>query len=125
MSATQIDMSDVVNSPEFAQNFQILRGPGSWLNGVWKPTTAPILGFGTVTVATSRDIDMIPEGDRVTGAMVFHSQQPIYGTHADANGQGASSDIITWRDHQYRVLKVGPFEDFGYYRAVATRLKSA
>jgi hypothetical protein len=125
MSVTQIDMSDIVNAPEWVQEFTIYRGPGSWLNGVWQPGSAPVLGHGAVTVATPRDIDMIPEGDKVTGAMVFHSQQPIYGTHADADGNGASSDIIIWRNHRYRVLQVGPFEDYGYFRAIATRMKSS
>ena len=125
MSATQIDMSDIVKSPEWGQSFTIYRGPGSWLNGVWQPGSDPVQGQGAVTVATANDLEMIPEGDKVVGAMVFHSQQPIYQTYGDANGAGASSDIIVWRDQRYRVLQVGPFCDYGFYRAICTRMAAS
>jgi hypothetical protein len=120
-----INVSNVVNSPRMAQPFTILRGPGSWLNGVWIPTATPIDGFGVVSVAQPRDIEMIPEGDRVTGMMVFHSECPIYGTHANSAGQGASSDIVVWRSQNFRILFVYPFEDYGYFRAIGTRMKAA
>ena len=122
-----INVSRVVNSPRLAQSYQIIRGvpPGSWLNGVYQGVTQTIEGFGVVTVAQSRDIEMIPEGDRVSGSMVFHSECAIYGTYGDATGKGALSDMIIWRGHKYRVLYVAPWADYGYYRATGVRIKAS
>jgi hypothetical protein len=117
-----IQVSEIVNAPEFAQAFTILRSTGAWNTGVWESTQATVAGFGTITPATENDIKMIPEGDVVEGAMVFHSQAPIYLTHADGSGAGGSSDILVWQGFNYRVLSVRQEQDYGYYRAIAVRM---
>lgn len=117
-----IDLSEVVNNPDMAQDFTLLRSSGSWQNGIWISVPASQLCHGVVSVATPRDLDMIPEGDRVTGAMVFHSSVPLYGTWVDPQGMQHSSDILMWNGNQFRVLTVSQYLDYGYYRAVATRL---
>jgi hypothetical protein len=121
-----IDVSEVVNAEEFAQPFGILRGSGVWNNGVWISQAAPLQGYGVVTVASDTDLEMIPEGDVVKGAMVFHSQAPIFTTNDfEGNGAGGSSDILTWRGRQWRVMTVSEQADYGYYRAIAVRLNAA
>lgn len=119
-----IDVSEVVLDPNLAaQTFTIKRTTGKWVKGVWTTLVETTLtGYGSITVATPNDLKMIPEGDVVNGAEVFHSQDPIYTTRADETGAGAFSDKLIWRGELYRVLQVGPYEDFGYYRAVAVRM---
>jgi hypothetical protein len=78
---------------------------------------------------------MVPEGDRVGGAMVFHSTTPLYITRQDGGfgeksfgktGFGASvqhvSDITLWHGQQYRLMALLPYQDYGYYRAVGVRI---
>lgn len=118
-----IQVSEVVNDPDFAQPFAILRSTGTWLNGVWQSATQELISYGVIADPTDREVQMIPEGDKVTGAKVFWSSQPIYGTHATA-GIGGSSDILVWRGLSFRVLLVQQFEDYGFYRAMAVRMKA-
>lgn len=118
-----IQVSEVVNDPDLAQPFTILRSTGSWLNGVWQSVTTEIQNYGVIAEPSVRELEMIPEGDLVKGAMVFWSAQPIYGTHA-TNGVGGSSDILIWRGHNYRVLDVKQYQDWGFFRATATRMKA-
>jgi hypothetical protein len=92
---------------------------------VWVSSAAPVDGFGVITVAEARDLEMVPQGDIVHGAMVFHSAQPLYGTHADSTRAGASSDILVWRGLYFRVLSVTQLVDYGFWRAVATRLSAS
>ena len=121
-----IDLSEVVNSEDLAaEEYTILRGPGRWLNGVWQSNAMPMPGFGSVTLANARDLEMIPEGDVVHGAMVFHSETPLYGTHGDSTRSGASSDVILWNNLYWRVLTVVPYGKFGFFRAVATRISAS
>ena len=117
-----IDVSQIVAAPELGQEFTIQRSTGSWLNGVWVSATNEVDSFGVISVASAKDIVMTPEGDEIKGEMVFHSEQPIYTTSAE---YGRSSDILIWRDQLYRVLSVKQYVDYGYYRAVATRMKAA
>ena len=117
-----IQVSEVVNAPEFAQPFTIQRSTGAYNLGTWVSTPTTIAGFGTITPASDNDIRMIPEGDVVEGAMVFHSQAPIYLTHADGSGAGGSSDILEWQGQNFRVVNVRQEQDYGFYRAVAVRM---
>lgn len=118
-----INLSRVVNSPNLAQSFTALRSSGQFGLGGWQNTTTSVSMYGVVSVATSDDLEMVPEGDRVIGAMVFHSSQPMYRTR-DANTSGGTglSDLVLWRGEQYRILYVAPYADYGFYRAIAVRI---
>lgn len=122
-TASLIQVSEVVNDPDMAQPFTILRSTGAWLNGVWQSTAAELSGYGVIADPTDRELQMIPEGDLVEGAKVFWSALPIYGTHA-TEGTGGSSDILIWRGLNFRVVNVQQFQDYGFYRAIATRMKA-
>lgn len=74
---------------------------------------------GTVTVASSKDILQVPEGDRVTGMMCFYSQQPIHITRPEG-----TSDEIVWKGERYRITFLFPWSDFGYYKAIGVRMVS-
>jgi len=119
-----IDLSMVVNANEFAQPYQIVRSNGgSYVDGVWTPNTETVQGFGTITPATPKQIEMLPEGDVVTSAMAFHSEAPIFTTRENGeDGQPGSSDILVWRGKNLRVLQVLEYSDYGYFLAIATRM---
>lgn len=125
-SSALINVAEVVNSPEFAQEFILNRTEGGWLNGKWNPTgklNSLLQYYGVIEVGTPKDIDMTMEADVIKGAITIWSELPIYTTH-DGTTPG-SSDQIQWHNQFYRVLQVSQWRDFGYYRAVATRLKAA
>jgi hypothetical protein len=121
-----INVGRVVVSRNFAQQngFTVYRQIGDWIAGRWVSSPeATIKMQGTVTVANSKDLVQVPEGDRTTGIMCFHSQQLIYETR-DANGTevGGTSDEIEWQGDRYRVLSIFPWSDFGYYKALGERM---
>lgn len=117
-----INVSELVNDPDFAQSFVILRSTGTWIKGEWTPSTTAVQAYGAISVARPRDLEMVPEGDVGHGAMVFWTQQPIYVTRVANNGKGQSSDILIWQEEQFRVLDVKQYKDYGYYRAIGTRM---
>jgi hypothetical protein len=84
-----IDLSEVVNDSDFAQLFTVRRLTGSYVNGAWVTSAVDIQIYGIVTVASNKDLQMIPEGDRVTGSMLFHASQPLYITELQG-GAGQS-----------------------------------
>jgi len=125
------DLSEVLNDGVLSEPYTILRSTGTFQLGGWVTTEVSIPGYGTVSVASEQDLLMVPEGDRITGSMVFHSQQRIYETQLDSNptygqgGYGATkqwvSDKMFWNYQTYRVLKVGPYPNRNFWKAIAIR----
>ncbi len=118
-------MSDVVNDADFAQAFTITRSEGgSWQAGVWTNATTEIPSYGIIQPATKYDLKQVPEGDRVEGALSFHSSQPIFKTHTVAQNDtnAGISDIIVWHNQSYRIAYVYPWADFGFFKAVGVRM---
>lgn len=121
-----IQLSEVVNDPDFAQYLQgaISRSSGSFVKGRFVNVPSAIDFYGIVQPASPEELDIVPEADRVKGAMTFHSQQVLYETHTDGQPDVAQgiSDIMTWRSQRYKLVKVFPWEDFGYYKAIGVRM---
>jgi hypothetical protein len=130
-----INIAEIINDPDFAQEYTIKRDSGQFGPGGWQPNITTIPAYGPVTVADANTLDMIPEGDRPKGAMSFYSTTEIYETHtnnpkygqggAGQGGYGGSqgtSDQIWWRNQKYRVSKVFPWADYGYWHAVGVRM---
>ena len=117
-----IDLSQVVNDPDFAKEFTIRRYSGQFQKGGWVQSGIDVPGYGIVTVAKEREIESLPEFDRIIGAMIFHSSDPIYITELEFGENQKVSDVIIWHEHEYRIMKVWPWSDFGYYRALGVRM---
>jgi hypothetical protein len=117
-----IDLSRVVAGNLLTESYTIQRSTGFFGPGGSSSVSTSIPGFGVVSVASDQDLQMVPEGDRVTGAMVFHSQERIYETQVDANGKQRISDKILWNFQLYRVLTVGPYPNRGFWRAIGVRM---
>lgn len=114
-----IDLSEVVNDPDMGESYTIIRNSGKFVAGGWQVTnTSEIKAFGIVSVASSRDLKQVPEGDRIEAAMVFYSITEMMMTR-----EGATSDILRWEGEEYRVLKSSPYGTRGYWKAIACRIK--
>jgi hypothetical protein len=118
-----IDMSVVLCNPDLCQPFNAQRSSGLFQAGRFVSTAAPVALYGSVQVADAKTLEQVPEGDRVTGAMVFWSTSPIYETRTGDN-EGVS-DILEHNGQQYRVSKVWNWSDSGFYKALAVRIKGS
>lgn len=116
-----IDLSEVVNDPELAESFTILRSSGTFAEGGWQEATRQtIQTFGVVSPASSDDVNQLPEGDRISGNTTFYTSTPMYVTHTDP--QPGTSDIIVWQGENYRLAMVWNYSTRGYYKAVGVRM---
>jgi hypothetical protein len=120
------DLSFVVNDGTLSESFSIERSTGSFQLGGWVTTSTILPGWGVVSVATQKELEMIPEGDRRTGAMVFHTEHMLYETNEtkDQTSQPAS-DVLIWGHQKWRLLSVWPYPNRRYWKAVAVRLYGA
>jgi len=122
-----INLARVVISPYFSQRFIVYRSVGSFVKGRWvEGEIEEIPMQGVINVAGALELKSFSEGDDVSGAMTFIAREQIYVTRAANVEEGieaATSDKIMWRGELYKIIKVDPYADFGFYDATGTRLK--
>jgi len=74
---------------------------------------------GVVTVLNDKELDVVPEGDRIKGAMAFYTTTPMYLT----SSAGANvSDQILWKGDLYKLVNISPWGSFGFNRSVGVRM---
>jgi hypothetical protein len=66
------------------QPFTIFRSTDTYVLGGVQSTTTPIQAFGPVQQASMKEIQMLPEADRVEGVRSFWWTQPLYLTRGTA-----------------------------------------
>lgn len=116
-----INVSRVLSSPRLCKSWIVLRNTGHFAIGGYtqdKEKQIPMTGVAVPT--DSKDIDQLPEGDRVSESWTFFSKDPIYVTHNDPTK--GTSDRVSWKGSRYKVVRVRNFIDFGYNKAIAVRL---
>lgn len=117
---TIINVADLLNDPDLCEPFTITRNPGQFAAGGWQgsgPTT--FNAYGAVRNATGKELDMVPEGDRVHEMISFRSVTPMYMTD---EAQSITSDILTWHGQKYRVVFSKDYTSQGYTLAIAARM---
>jgi hypothetical protein len=121
-----ISLEELTFDPDLAQPFDVLRSTGGFLNGTWQTRSEEMIPFYGVIAEPSVDkIEMEPQADVRHGDIVIWCHEPLYVTQGSTDScEGSSSDIVRWRDHEYRLLEVRLLADWGYYRAVGVRMKA-
>ena len=118
---TQIDLSDIVQSPEFSQQIKITRSrSGVWFQGKYTDLKKTIVTTGVISATDERDINMIPEGDRVQEMKTIHAIIPLYTTRTGKNQ--STSDVIEVNGEEYKVIRVTNAGDYGYWRAIIGKI---
>jgi hypothetical protein len=113
-----IDVSEVINDPDFCQSFTVTRTTGHFDLGGWVAYTPETLSMeGVVSPTNPDEIQQLPEADRITGSNTFYSTVPIYQTR-----DGAVSDKIAYNGQTYRIAAVFDYSAYGYYKAIGVRM---
>lgn len=118
-----ISVSRVINDPRFSQSFKVFRKSGEWLKGRFIQNEVEINISGVITPAKAKEIEMIPEGDRVGGEISIHATSKLNVTRALENEEG-TSDEVEWQGERYKLYQVNNYSQYGYYSAIAMRLVS-
>lgn len=89
-----ISVQEVIVDPDMIapQPFTILRSTGKFVPGGFDSTTTSIPVFGPVQQASDREIQMLPEADRVSSIRSFWSTQPMYETRGYAPVPGVHGE---------------------------------
>lgn len=99
-----ISVQEVVSDPDMVapEPYTILRSVGQFVAGGFQSATTPIQMLGPVQQASLKELDMLPEADRVSSVRSFWSTipilvtrgyQPIPSTHQEV--VGGSGQVFT------------------------------
>jgi hypothetical protein len=118
-----IDVSELIIDPDFAQPYLVHRMSGYWFEGEFIQEESSLQFYGVITPANTQDVNMLPEGDRIAGLMTFYTtaDNPIFVTRNLDTDKG-TSDQIEWRGEHYRIMQTYPYNDYGYVKAIGTRM---
>lgn len=116
-----VNVGKVIRSRRLGcQTITVKRYAASWTDGAYaRDEDNPIILkiAAIVTVAKPKDLELLPEGDRVTGAMKFLTNVELHATNGEA-----ISDELKWRGARFKILTVTPNVDYGFYRSIGVRL---
>lgn len=121
-----INVAEIILDPDFAQWYTITRsvnGQFSW--GGYQDLKQTLQTYGVIEPATSKDLEQIPEADRVIGMMAFYATIQLYTTQLLNPGVSGISDQITWDSQQWRLQHVKEYQDYGYWKALGVRMSGA
>jgi hypothetical protein len=124
MSGTGIDVSEVINSPEFQQSFTVKRSSGYWQNGVWQSARTDLTIWGVTSVASPKQLRMVPEGDINESMRVFWTTEQLETTNSNqaVDSTGGSSDIVIHDGTWFRIISSRWMADYGYWESVGARM---
>lgn len=111
-----IDMADALDA-DICEPFTIQRYNGQFVAGGYQEAPTAIPSFGVISAPTGDELNQVPEGDRVTGAIVVHTQALLLET----NSKGTSDELV-WQGQRYQVVKVWVYQNRNYYKAYAVRM---
>jgi len=114
-----ISVGEIIFDPDFLQEITVQRKLGEWVKGRFVEEQSTLVFTGIVCPANAQEISQVPEGDRVTGMMKFHTIDEVFTTI-----ETGTSDVIIWRGKHYRVINVTPYVDYGYFISLGVYMES-
>ena len=94
---------------------------GSYVNGVWVPTSSsPKYIQAVVQNANPKDLLVVPEGLRTSESIKIHTTSEM--KTVDEVGE-TDADVVEYNSKNYRVYNVADRQIGNYYKAIAVRMK--
>lgn len=122
-----INVAKAITDPKFSQKFKVFRKSGEWIRGRFEEIEKEISMIGVIAPSKPKEIEMIPEGDRVGGEITIHTTRKLYTTRlieSEIENNQGTSDVIEWQAERYKLYSVNDYSQYGYYQAIGMRLVS-
>lgn len=115
------DLSDVVNDPDLAESFTIMRSTATRFDdGDATPNSSTeIPAIGSVQSTPGNMLEMLPEGDRDRQSIVIYTATQLLLGADDGSGTIQLKDQIVWKGTAYSLVRAQDWSSYGYYFGMA------
>lgn len=106
-----------------SHSLKIYRSSGSFVGGRWTEDIQSPPYFelrGVAYPSSEKELNQVPEGDRIKGAMTFITPEELYVTRN--SGDQGLSDKIEWHDEIYKIVATLNWTDHGSFTSIAIRI---
>lgn len=105
-----LDVSDLLTDPDFADKFDVLRTTESVSSGGMVQQSVQTISsvIGVVTPMSDRELSRLPDAERLTGQVMVYTKFRL------SDGEGnRTADIVRWADEEYTVVSTDNYSRFG------------
>lgn len=112
-----LNIGELIEDPDFCQDFQIIRRIGNWNLGRFITTEEVIDTYGIIDPGSTNQMQFNPDGVLIKGIIKVYTHMELYTTHkkiVDGQEENYNSDILLWDNHRYLILDEDNYKDYGY-----------
>ena len=110
-----INVSELIHDPDFCTTFILRHRSGTWVDGRFQTTATDSMVTGVVRPANGKELELLPEGDRMKDVKVFYTWEKVQ-LSEDEN----ASDEFIWQGGRYKALQVQDWSAHGFYETMAS-----
>lgn len=117
-------MARNIRNPRFNQQFKITRVKGESVTGRFQETKRETRTItGVICPMKTKELELLPEGDRNKGGITIYTLEPLYGTRLNqkTGKDGYFADEVTYHGEQWKVVDDSNRSESGFYKANAVR----
>lgn len=109
-----LDISFLLYDPDFCTMFTLVSNKSVWIKGRHCIETKSKVITGVARPTSGDDLELLPEADRVSGAMTFLAKSPM------RLSDGEPAMVIEYQKKRYKIIHADDFNENGFYKAIAT-----
>ena len=119
-----ISVEEIIQDPDMVapEPFYVLRSTGSFVLGGFQSTTTSIPCFGPIHVASDREINMLPEADRVGSVRSFWTNIPLFTTRGTAPMPSVHGEVPIGSGTEFTLTTTPPGLSCTVYDAAGRQL---
>ena len=87
--------------------------------GRYSEASSAFTVLAVVSATDNKEVQMLPEGDRINESKTFHTVEQLFVTNED---KGATSDIVTYNGKDYKIMTIVNSGDYGYYKSIGVAI---
>lgn len=115
-------LAELTFDDDFCTAFTVVKRSATvWKKGVQTAAERRINVTGIVAPASSKDLELVEEGDRKHGLKTFITNEcPMNITDTEN-----TSDVIIWQGNRYKLIQAFSYAQWGYYKAIGELMGQA
>lgn len=113
-----VDVSEVIEDPDFNQSFTVYRKTGQWVNGRFVITETSFGSNGVIISQSNEELDITAQGSLISSKISIWTHDLLYVTSQDGTPQEGDylSDEVEFYGQRYLIQSARNLKDYGYYK---------